>query len=560
MMHEQTSNGEYEHSIDCIFSFSNASLCPLVARTVRTMTTRMIGDRYEVHHTLGEGLQGVVKLGTDTVTGEKVALKLVKRSKLGKGSRELKNVEREVSIMSRIEHPYVISMRDCLWEAELASKVAGGLPTPVVAIVMELATGGELFDMLMFTGRFPEDIARSYFVQLIEGLAHCHDNGVCHRDLKPENLLLDGEFTLKITDFGLSALNESEDGSPSMLRTECGTRGYMAPEVLSHRPYDGTAADVWSAGVIAFILICGFPPFQLAHPSDWWFDRVRKKQYDLFWSAHRRNARVSDEAAAMLNKIFVADPAERATIADLREDPWFCGETVPAETLAAELARRQAEVEREKRREREEEMAARGGKGFDPTRDAHRSVGAAAPAIPMPEEPLPAKVEDAVKRYTTFYSELPALNMLDRLAQAFSELGGRHTLEGWTVQATVAAPLGAVTLSASVFDAGDDLCYVVVRRVRGDMFSFQNVYRALCAACADIICAPPGGDFSDGKAADDDSGKTADDEPSRFEFSKIVDLPPGPPTMDEGSALSGKLDDLVLSGELDEEDDEIGLM
>ena len=127
-------------------------------------------------------------------------------------------------------------------------------------------------------------------------MRHCHEKGICHRDLKPENLLLSGDFELKIADFGLSALGENEDGTPLLLRTECGTRGYMAPEVLAGRPYDGHKADVWSAGVILFITLAGFPPFQMAASSDWWFQRIQNKQYPLFWEAHLRSATFSKEA------------------------------------------------------------------------------------------------------------------------------------------------------------------------------------------------------------------------------------------------------------------------
>jgi len=127
-------------------------------------------------------------------------------------------------------------------------------------------------------------------------MRHTHEKGICHRDLKPENLLLSGDFQLKIADFGLSSLGENEDGTPLLLRTECGTRGYMAPEVLSGKPYDGKKADVWSAGVILFITLAGFPPFQMAANSDWWFQRIRHKQYSLFWEAHLRSATFSPQA------------------------------------------------------------------------------------------------------------------------------------------------------------------------------------------------------------------------------------------------------------------------
>lgn len=209
-----------------------------------------------------------------------------------------------------------------------------------------------------YTGSFPEGIARAYFQQLMAGLKHCHGHKVAHRDLKPENLLLTSAFGLKVADFGLSALSEDGEGKPVLLRTQCGTRGYMAPEVLARRPYDGYAADVWSCGVILFIMLAGFPPFQLASSSDWWFQRIRNKQYKLFWEAHLRVATISAGAQSkaiivsvlvclwccclvsltlhcsprlaltcltteLLTKIFNADPKSRATMEEIEADEWY---------------------------------------------------------------------------------------------------------------------------------------------------------------------------------------------------------------------------------------------
>jgi 5'-AMP-activated protein kinase, catalytic alpha subunit len=109
-------------------------------------------------------------------------------------------------------------------------------------------------------GKFDEDTARVYFAQLIEGIEYCHGKGICHRDLKPENLLLDDKGHLKISDFGLSAINnESAAGGPdeSIFHTACGTPNYVAPEVLMDKGYDGKAADIWSAGVILYVLLAG---------------------------------------------------------------------------------------------------------------------------------------------------------------------------------------------------------------------------------------------------------------------------------------------------------------
>jgi serine/threonine protein kinase len=130
-----------------------------------------------------------------------------------------------------------------------------------IYIVMELVTGGELFDKIASRGRLKEDDARKYFQQVINAVDYCHSRGVYHRDLKPENLLLDASGTLKVSDFGLSALSQQvrEDG---LLHTTCGTPNYVAPEVINNKGYDGAKADLWSCGVILFVLMAGYLPFE----------------------------------------------------------------------------------------------------------------------------------------------------------------------------------------------------------------------------------------------------------------------------------------------------------
>jgi serine/threonine protein kinase len=129
-----------------------------------------------------------------------------------------------------------------------------------IFFVMEYVKGGELFAKVA-KGKLKEDLARKYFQQLVSAIDFCHSRGVSHRDLKPENLLLDDNEDLKVSDFGLSALPEQlwNDG---LLHTQCGTPAYVAPEVLRKKGYDGAKADIWSCGVILFVLLAGYLPFQ----------------------------------------------------------------------------------------------------------------------------------------------------------------------------------------------------------------------------------------------------------------------------------------------------------
>ncbi|KAF5949786.1 hypothetical protein HYC85_011779 [Camellia sinensis] len=133
-----------------------------------------------------------------------------------------------------------------------------------IYIVLEYVGGGKLFDKIAKLGRLKEDEARRYFQQLINAVDYCHSRGVYHRDLKPENLLLDSFGGLKVSDFGLSAFSPASVGKyyeDGLLHTACGTPNYVAPEVFTDKGYDGTAADICSCGVILFVLVAGYLPF-----------------------------------------------------------------------------------------------------------------------------------------------------------------------------------------------------------------------------------------------------------------------------------------------------------
>lgn len=158
-------------------------------------------------------------------------------------------IKREISTMKLIRHPNVIRMHEVT-----ASKSK-------IFIVMEFVNGGELFDKIATRNRLGEDEAKNYFQQLVNAVDYCRSRGVYHRDLKPENLLLNANGVLKVSDFGLSALSQQvwEDG---LLHTACGTPNYVAPEVIKSKGYDGAKSDIWSCGVVLFVLMAGYLPFE----------------------------------------------------------------------------------------------------------------------------------------------------------------------------------------------------------------------------------------------------------------------------------------------------------
>ena len=193
--------------------------------------------------------------------------------------------------------------------------------------MLELATGGELFDYVATTGRFSEPIARFYFRQLIEGLDYCHQKGVTHRDLKPENVLYDNSFNLKIADFGFAAPVDGRDGS-GYLKTKLGTESYMAPEIHARKPYNGASVDLFACGIILFIMITQHPPFTKAEPSDPFYRLLCANRADLFWKAHSKNKPegfFNEDFKNLITAMLQFDPSNRPSMADVKAHPWYKG-------------------------------------------------------------------------------------------------------------------------------------------------------------------------------------------------------------------------------------------
>ncbi|KAK7397462.1 hypothetical protein VNO78_18634 [Psophocarpus tetragonolobus] len=181
-----------------------------------------------------------------------------------------------------------------------------------IYIVLEFVDGGELFDKIAAYGRLKEDEARNYFQQLINAVDYCHSRGVYHRDLKPENMLLDSNSVLKVSDFGLSTYSQKEG---ELLRTACGTPNYVAPEVLNDRGYVGSTSDIWSCGVILFVLMAGYLPFD--EPSHMTlYRKIGRAQFSCpSW--------FTPQAKALLKRILHPNPLTRIKIHELLEDAWF---------------------------------------------------------------------------------------------------------------------------------------------------------------------------------------------------------------------------------------------
>jgi len=311
-------------------------------------------DDYILGDVLGEGGFARVHLGTHVTTGEKFALKILPKKNLDTSSSEFKQVKREIDALSALNHPNILHMKHVNWDAKYPKR--DGTMQDVLLIVLELACGGELFDFLSFTGCFDESVARTYFHQLISGLKECHGQKIAHRDLKPENLLMDENYALKIADFGFAHMANSDGNvsasSKHKMTTECGTKGYMAPEILAGRPYD-ESADLFASAVILFIMLAGFPPFQFATKQGWWYNKIMSEKYALFWKAHERSAFFTDAAKDLINKMLAYDTSKRLTIEQIEEHEWFKGPILTAEQLKEDLGARAEKVKAEKKKEKE---------------------------------------------------------------------------------------------------------------------------------------------------------------------------------------------------------------
>ncbi|XP_009346160.2 serine/threonine-protein kinase SAPK3 [Pyrus x bretschneideri] len=290
-------------------------------------------ERYEAVKDLGSGNFGVARLVRDKKTKELVAVKYIER-----GKKIDENVQREIINHRSLRHPNIVRFKELL------------LTPSHLAIVMEYAAGGELFERICTAGRFSEDEARFFFQQLISGVSYCHAMEICHRDLKLENTLLDGSASprLKICDFGYSksAILHSQP------KSTVGTPAYIAPEVLSRKEYDGKIADVWSCGVTLYVMLVGEYPFE--DPEDprnfrKTIERIMSSQYTI-----PDYVRVSADCKHLLSRIFVANPSKRISLPEIKKHPWFL-KNLPKELIEVERTN-YAVVERDQPKQSIEEI------------------------------------------------------------------------------------------------------------------------------------------------------------------------------------------------------------
>ncbi|KDP21108.1 hypothetical protein JCGZ_21579 [Jatropha curcas] len=258
-------------------------------------------NRYEIGRLLGQGTFAKVYHARNLQSGQSVAIKIIDKQKVLK-SGLIDQIKTEISVMRLVRHPNIVQLYEVM-----ASKTK-------IYFAMEYVKGGELFNKVV-KGKLKEDAARKYFQQLIGAVEFCHSRGVYHRDIKPENLLLDENGDLKISDFGLSALFDQSRKQDGLLHTTCGTPAYVAPEIINKGGYDGSKADIWSCGVVLFVLLAGYLPFNHPNLMEMYKKIVRAEFKFPSW--------VQPEARKLLSMILDPSPNSRITIAKIMSNAWF---------------------------------------------------------------------------------------------------------------------------------------------------------------------------------------------------------------------------------------------
>lgn len=317
----------------------------------------MIISNYEIGKEIGSGSFGTVNIAEDRNTGEKVAVKCISKTKIQRSNMG-SQVKREITTMKKLDHPNIVRIKEVL------------MSISHLYLVLEYAGGGELFTKIARQGKLSENVAKRYFSQVMNAVKFCHSLYVCHRDIKPENILLESDDNVKIADFGFASIMEPEPGSdfgppyeeattrrlssigedsehieaieplddfmpdsnPSLppktpkfgnlpskrmqkMSTMCGTTQYMAPEIVSRDSYRGDKADIWSCGIVLFVLVTGYLPFD-SHNTDVVIKKIKTGSFEI---PHF----VSELARDVITKLLTPNPLFRPGARTILDHEWF---------------------------------------------------------------------------------------------------------------------------------------------------------------------------------------------------------------------------------------------
>ncbi|XP_023540252.1 CBL-interacting serine/threonine-protein kinase 9-like [Cucurbita pepo subsp. pepo] len=429
--------------------------------SVKTPATRTRVGKYELGKTLGEGSFAKVKFAKNIENGDCVAIKILDREQVLR-HKMVEQIKREISTLKVIKHPNVVQIHEVM-----ASKSK-------IYIVLEFVEGGELFDKIATKGRLKEDEARKYFHQLINAVDYCHSRGVYHRDLKPENLLLDSHGVLKVSDFGLSAFSQQVHGD-GLLHTACGTPNYVAPEVFHDKGYDGQSSDVWSCGVILFVLMAGFLPFSESNLTHLYRKISRADFCFPSW--------FSNGTRKLVRRILDPNPLTRITIAEIQQDEWFKKGYTPTHFEVEEDITLD-DVDAAFSSSREHLLTEKKEKPV--SMNAFELISRS-PGFSL--ENLFEKQKAVAKRETQFTSQSPANEIMSKIEETAKPMGFNIKKRDYKMklQGDKTGRKGHLSIATEVFEVAPSLHMVELRKTGGDTLEFIKFYKSFSSGLKDIM-------------------------------------------------------------------------
>jgi len=368
-----------------------------------------------------------------------------------------KSFSREILLLGLLKHPNIIELHEVLQTKNN------------IYMVLELVPGGELFDRIVKVKRFDEKTARRFFQQLINGILYCHQNGIAHRDLKPENLLLDSDETLKISDFGLSATMDEGGGKKKTLMTTCGTPNYVAPEVIEEQGYDGMKADIWSLGVILYVMLAGYLPFE--HDTmQGLFDIIRSGKFEY-------PKCFSDSAKHLINSMLVVDPKKRITLEKVIKDAWFIEDGyTPLNLEKIDVSKAESNI---KDIVKEEE---------DTTQKKKAKISGPMNAFEFASMLLSGQMNPLMnpnaKRVTEsqFLTKGNFDSVVSILQDALEKLGGKCEKKENRLKVSVQKQGTFLLVGVEILPIIGDFCHCEVRKLKGDGLEFIKLFNTLLSS------------------------------------------------------------------------------
>lgn len=432
-------------------------------------------DHYTILRKLGEGTFAKVKLGQDNSTGELVALKILKSTCEGVRAVAVAQTLTEIQVLSRLSHPNILRLIGYNQQGLYTSKKKGTFTR--LYVTTELAPYGDLFDVLCYAQQLSEPLIRTMFKQLISAVYTAHKAGISHRDIKPENVLLNERFHICLADFGWAGALLGRDNSGYM-RTKAGTESYMAPEVLQGLQYRGTAIDVFSCGVLLFIMATKLPPFNKADVRDQKYVCFVERN-ELFWETFaKRTPWIIGDFKGLLNGMLHPDPTRRFRIEEIWVHPWLAQPDLDPAAFASEMQTAYTQSQQRHTQVPKRRVVDNGGNeyraGLGDSRESSDAL--------LPKQPIGCGKSTVL--YTgmsadlcmrTVEAILRSLKAQVRVVEGKFKLKAQFTEDG----EDTGEPLWGLEVSVELFESESGIIAAEVNKQRGDRYGLQSLFSLL---------------------------------------------------------------------------------